>query len=61
VRTSNTYWRSPVNDYRGQLAKLVQKVSASLEATYQELLRALPKEARLNVDETGHSDSGERL
>ena len=46
---------------RGQLAKLVQKVSASLEATYQELLRALPKEARLNVDETGHPDSGERL
>ena len=46
---------------RGQLAKLVQKVSASLEGTYQELLRALPKEARLNVDETGHPDSGERL
>jgi transposase len=46
---------------RGQLAKLVQKVSASLEATYEELLSALPKEARLNVDETGHPDQGQRL
>jgi transposase len=46
---------------RGQLAKLVQKVSASLQPTYEELLTALPKEARLNVDETGHPDQGERL
>jgi len=46
---------------RGQLAKLVQKVSASLEATYAELLRALPQETRQNIDETGHPDQGERL
>jgi hypothetical protein len=46
---------------RGQLAKLVQKVSASLEPIYDELLIALPKEARLNVDETGHPDQGDRL
>lgn len=46
---------------RGQLAKLVQKVSASLEATYEELLTALPQQARLNVDETGHPDQGDRL
>jgi transposase len=46
---------------RGQLAKLVQKVSASLEPIYDELLTALPKEARLNVDETGHPDQGDRL
>jgi transposase len=46
---------------RGQLAKLVQKVSASLQQTYDELLGALPTEARLNVDETGHPDQGERL
>jgi transposase len=46
---------------RGQLAKLVQKVSASLEATYDELFTALPQEARLNIDETGHPDQGERL
>jgi transposase len=46
---------------RGQLAKLVQKVSASLEPIYDELLTALPQEARLNVDETGHPDQGKRL
>jgi transposase len=46
---------------RGQLAKLVQKVSASLQTTYEELLSALPNEARLNVDETGHPDQGKRL
>jgi len=46
---------------RGQLAKLVQKVSASLEQTYDELRNALPNEARLNVDETGHPDQGKRL
>jgi transposase len=46
---------------RGQLAKLVQKVSAGLEQTYDELLAALPEAALLNVDETGHPDQGERL
>ena len=46
---------------RGQLAKLVQKVSASLEPVYQELLDQLPSEAVLNVDETGHKDSGQRM
>jgi hypothetical protein len=46
---------------RGQLAKLVQKVSASLQATHDDLLTALPHEARLNVDETGHPDQGKRL
>jgi transposase len=46
---------------RGQLAKLVQKVSASLQETYDALRDALPGEARLNVDETGHPDQGDRL
>jgi transposase len=46
---------------RGLLTKLVQKVSASLEQTYDALLQALPKETRLNVDETGHPDQGKRL
>jgi transposase len=46
---------------RGQLAKLVQKVSASLAQTYDELLTALPHAAALNVDETGHPDQGDRL
>jgi transposase len=46
---------------RGYLADLVQKVSASLAKTYQELFEALPGEARLNIDETGHRDRGQRM
>jgi transposase len=46
---------------RGLLAKVIQKVSASLEAVYDELWSALPQERRLNVDETGHPDQGDRL
>jgi transposase len=46
---------------RGQLAKLVQKVSASLRETYEQLHDALPDAKRLNVDETGHPDQGRRL
>jgi transposase len=45
---------------RGQLAKIIAKVSAALEQPYQELLEQLPAQARLNVDETGHHDQGER-
>ena len=43
---------------RGQLAKVIAKVSAALDGPYQELLPMLPGEARLNVDETGHKDNG---
>ena len=43
---------------RGQLAKVIAKVSDALEGPYQELLDGLPGEARLNVDETGHKDNG---
>jgi transposase len=46
---------------RGQLAKVIAKVSAALEAPYEELLQHLPDEAHLNVDETGHKDSGVRM
>lgn len=46
---------------RGQLAKVVQKVSASLAASYDELFDTLAGEGRLNVDETGHPDQGQRL
>ena len=46
---------------RGQLAKLVQKVSASLRETYEQLRDSLPDAERLNVDETGHPDQGQRL
>jgi transposase len=45
---------------RGQLAKVISKVSEALEQPYQELLEHLPSQARLNVDETGHHDQGER-
>ncbi len=43
---------------RGQLAKVIAKVSTALEGPYQELLDLLPGEAQLNVDETGHKDNG---
>jgi len=46
---------------RGLLAKVVGKVSASLKDPYEELLRLLPEQDSLNVDETGHKDQGQRL
>lgn len=46
---------------RGQLRKVCAKVSDSLESAWEELLRLLPHEERLNVDETGHKDDGNRL
>lgn len=46
---------------RGLLAKLVRKVSTSLKDPYEELLRLLPEQDQLNVDETGHKDLGKSL
>jgi transposase len=46
---------------RGQLRKIIAKVSTALDGPYQELLEALPAEAVLNVDETGHKDNGNRM
>jgi transposase len=46
---------------RGQLAKVISKVTTALDGPYQELLQALPAEPRLNVDETGHRDGGKRM
>lgn len=46
---------------RGLLAKVVRKVSQSLKDPYEELLRLLPEEEHLNVDETGHKDQGRLL
>jgi transposase len=43
---------------RGQLAKLIGKVSAALAGPYQSLLDRLPSQDRLNVDETGHKNNG---
>jgi transposase len=46
---------------RGQLAKLIAKVSESMKGTYELLLEMLPDESFLNVDETGHKDRGQRM
>lgn len=46
---------------RGQLVKVIAKVSTALEGPYQELLDLLPDEARLNVDETGHKNNGKLM
>ena len=46
---------------RGQLAKLIAKVSESMKETYELLLGILPDESFLNVDETGHKDCGKRM
>jgi transposase len=46
---------------RGMLRKLVAKVSASLADPYDALLAMLTKEDRLNVDETGHKENGQRM
>lgn len=44
---------------RGQLRKIIGKVSCALEGPWFELLRALPGEPVLNVDETGHKNNGD--
>jgi transposase len=41
------------------LKKVIDKASAALAAPYEELLRLLPDEAHLNVDETGHKCNGQ--
>ena len=46
---------------RGQLAKIIGKVSRALEQPYEELLRDLPDQERLNVDETGHKRNAKPL
>src|SRR5262249_44814935 len=45
---------------RGQLAKIIGKVSRALERPYEELLGDLPGQAVLNVDETGHKHAGQQ-
>lgn len=46
---------------RGQLRKLIGKVSDALAAPYDELLKKIPFESKLNVDETGHKENGEKF
>jgi transposase len=45
---------------RGQLANVITKVSAALDAPYEALVEDLAAQARLNVDETGHRELGEQ-
>jgi transposase len=45
---------------RGELARIIAQVSRALERPYQELLDDLPGQARLNVDEAGHEQNGDR-
>src|SRR5205814_9409123 len=45
---------------RGQLAKIIGKVSRALERPYEELLGHLPDQDFLNVDETGHRQNRQR-
>jgi transposase len=44
---------------RGQLAKVLDKVSQALQGPHEELQALLPRQARLNVDETGHKNNGQ--
>jgi transposase len=45
---------------RGELARIIAKVSQALDRPYEELLKDLPAQAWLNVDETGHKQNGHR-
>jgi transposase len=45
---------------RGQLAKVINKVSVAMAPAYAELAASLPDQSLLNVDETGHKENGER-
>jgi hypothetical protein len=45
---------------RGQLAKIIGKVSRAWERSYEELLGDLPTQARPDTDETGHQQNGHR-
>ena len=46
---------------RSTLAKIIDRVSASLAGSYEELEKLLPEQDLLNVDETGHKENGKLL
>jgi hypothetical protein len=58
--TTRTFLRDVVGVTisRGQLSKILGKVSEALAKPYEELEALLPGEASLNVDETGHHENG---
>ena len=45
----------------GQIAKIIQKASAALGKSHAELEAALPQQAAMNIDETGHPENGKKL
>jgi transposase len=61
--TTRTFLRDVVGVTlsRGQLSKVLGKVSAALARPYEELEGLLPGAAALNVDETGHHENGTRM
>ncbi|MEM6692867.1 MAG: IS66 family transposase, partial [Planctomycetota bacterium] len=46
---------------RGQLAKIIDKVSQAIAPLYEDLLGSLKAQRILNIDETGHRDNGKRM
>jgi transposase len=50
-----------LNVSRGYLAKLIAKVSDSLQFAYDALLALLPQQKVVNTDETGHKTNGKAL
>jgi len=45
----------------GQVVKTVQKASAALQPCHEQLREALPQQAYLGIDETGHPERGRHL
>lgn len=45
----------------GTLVELCQKVSRSLQSSYEALLRKIPQQSSLHIDETGHRENGKLL
>jgi transposase len=60
--TIQAFWRdlAGLDLSRGQLAKVVQKVSAAICRPYEELRDNLAEQERLGIDESGHKDAGRR-
>jgi transposase len=50
-----------LNVCRGVICKYLDKGSEALKGAYEEVKAALPSQAVLNVDETGHREQGKRL
>ena len=46
---------------RGELAKVITKVSTALEFSYEEVRDALQSQPALNIDETGHPECGQKM